>query len=112
MHLLYLHPQLKTEAFRQAAVEAIHKGTALVVSQFISLPALNPITVEPAVASLLLRLWQSPQPFSALVDTWQQIHPLDLVTLAPLDRATATQTVAAALGRLEPFLYVLASRLG
>ena len=107
--LLYLHPQLKTEAFRQAAVDAIHKGTALVVSQFISLPALNPITVEPAVASLLLRLWQSPQPFSALVDTWQQIHPLDLVTLEPLDQATATQTVAAAIGRLEPFLYVLAT---
>ncbi|TVQ13496.1 MAG: class I SAM-dependent methyltransferase [Leptolyngbya sp. DLM2.Bin27] len=107
---LHLHPQLKTEKFREAAVQAIQSGTALVVSQFIALPALKPVVVEPAVASLLLRLWQSPQPFTALVATWQRIHPVDLVTLEPLDQAAATQAVAAALGRLEPFLYILAEQ--
>jgi hypothetical protein len=107
-----LHPQLKTDKFREAAVEAIQIGTALVVSQFIALPALKPVVVEPAVASLLLRLWQSPQPFATLVATWQRIHPVDLVTLEPLDQAAATQAVAAALGRLEPFLYVLAEQQG
>ena len=107
---IYLHPQLKTEKFREAAVQAIQSGTALVVSQFIALPALKPVVVEPAVVSLLLRLWQSPQPFADLVDTWQRIHPVDLVTLEPLDQAAATQAVAAALGRLEPFLYVLAEQ--
>jgi len=102
-----LHPQLQTEAFKKAAIEAIQQNSTLTVSTFISLPALKPVIVSHSVAGLLLQLWQGPKPFQALVDIWQRAHAIDLVTLEPVSRAEAAQQVADALSKLEVFLYVL-----
>ncbi|NJL48406.1 MAG: class I SAM-dependent methyltransferase [Leptolyngbyaceae cyanobacterium SM2_5_2] len=102
-----LHPQLQTEAFKQAAIEAIEKNSTLTISTFLSVSALKPVTVNQSVAGLLLQLWDGPQPFEALVDIWQRTHPVNLITLEPVSRAAAAQQVADALAKLEAFLYVL-----
>jgi len=102
-----LHPQLKTEAFREAALEAIGKNGPFVISTFLSLPTLNSVTITYDVAALLLQLWNGPQSFMSLVNFWQQTHPVNLLTLEPLQPEVAAQQVADALGKLEVFLYVL-----
>ncbi|WP_008318756.1 class I SAM-dependent methyltransferase [Leptolyngbya sp. PCC 6406] len=105
-----LHPQLKTDKFKQAAIEAINQNKPLMISEFLSLPALKPVTVDASVVNLLLKLWDAPQSFEALADLWQHTHPVNWVTLEPISRDEARQKVADALGKLEVFLYVLVER--
>lgn len=105
-----LHPQLRTDKFKQAAVESIDKNKALVVSEFLSLPALKPVPVDTGVAALLLQLWEAPHSFTELVTFWQRIHPVDWVTLEPTTLEAAQQKVVDVLNRLEAFLYVMVER--
>ena len=102
-----LHPQLQTEALKQAVVEAIEKNSTLTISTFLSMPALKPVVVNQSVAGLLLQLWDGPKSFEALAAVWQRSHPVNLLTLEPISREEASQQVADALGKLEVFLYVL-----
>ena len=83
----------------------------MVISNFLSLPTLKPVSVDSGVAALLLQLWNSPQPFAALVNFWQQTHPINLITLEPTSPEAAAQQVADALGKLEVFLYVLPEQM-
>lgn len=107
-----LHPQLHTEAVRAAAIEAIQTNGSFIISTFLSLPTLSPVTLSYDVAALLLQLWEGPKPFTALVNFWQQTHPVNLLTLEPTTLESAAQQVADALGRLEVFLYVLPEQIG
>ncbi|TVQ20529.1 MAG: class I SAM-dependent methyltransferase [Leptolyngbya sp. DLM2.Bin15] len=102
-----LHPQLRTEAFQESALEAIQKNGPFIISTSLNLPTLSPVTISYDVAALLLQLWDGPKPFTALVDFWQRTHPMNLITLEPITPETAAQQVADALGKLEVFLYVL-----
>ncbi|MBD2424946.1 class I SAM-dependent methyltransferase [Phormidium sp. FACHB-1136] len=106
-----LHPQLRTEAFQKAALEAIQQNGPFMISTFLSLPTLSPVTLSYDVAALLLQLWDGPQPFTALVNFWQRIHPINLITLEPTPPESAAQQVADALGKLEVFLYVLPEQI-
>jgi len=106
-----LHTQLRTDAFKQAAAEAIGQNGTLTVSTFLSLPSLKPVIVSHSVAALLLQLWDGPRSFSSLVDIWQRIYPVNLLTLDPISREEASQQVADALGKLEVFLYVLVEKI-
>jgi 2-polyprenyl-3-methyl-5-hydroxy-6-metoxy-1,4-benzoquinol methylase len=106
-----LHPQLRTEAFREAAVASIQANGSFVISTFLSLPTLSPVTLSYDVVALLLQLWEGPLPFTALVDFWQRTHPINLITLEPITPEAAAQQVADALGKLEVFLYVLPEQI-
>lgn len=106
-----LHPQLHTEAFQKAALEAIQQNEPFVISAFLSLPALHPVSISYDVVALLLQLWNGPQPFAALVNFWQQTHPINLITLEPATPETSAQQVADALSKLEVFLYVLPEQI-
>ncbi len=106
-----LHPQLRTEAFQKAALEAIQQNGSFTISTFLSLPTLSPVTISHDVAALLLQLWNGPQPFAALVNFWQQTHPLNFITLEPVTPEAAAQQVADALSKLEVFLYVLPEQI-
>lgn len=106
-----LHPQLRTEAFQKAALEAIQQNGPFVISTFLSLPTINPVSISYDVAALLLQLWDGPQPFAALVTFWQQTHPVNLLTLEPITPEAAAQQVADALSKLEVFLYVLPEQI-
>lgn len=102
-----LHPQLKTDQVRRAAMNAIGKHEALVISNFLSRPTLKPVSIDSGVTALLLQLWEEPKTFPALVDFWQRIYPINMVTLEPITPQTAAQQVASALSKLEVFLYVM-----
>ena len=102
-----LHPQLRTEVFQKAALEALQQNGPFVISSFLSLPTINPISISYDVAVMLLQLWDGPKPFAVLADFWQRTHPMNLITLEPTTPAAAAQQVADALGKLEVFLYVL-----
>jgi 2-polyprenyl-3-methyl-5-hydroxy-6-metoxy-1,4-benzoquinol methylase len=106
-----MHPQLRTEAFQKAALEAIQQNGPFVISTFLSLPTINPVSISYDVAALLLQLWNGPQPFAALVNFWQQTHPMNLITLEPITPEAAAQQVADALSKLEVFLYVLPEQM-
>lgn len=106
-----LHPQLRTEAFQKAALEAIQQNGPFVISTFLNLPTINPVSISYDVVALLLQLWNGPQPFAALVNFWQQTHPFNLITLEPTTPEAAAQQVADALSKLEVFLYVLPEQL-
>lgn len=102
-----LHPQLHTEKFQQAALEAIQQNGTLTISTFLSVPTLSPVTLSYNVVALLLQLWDSPKSFTDLVHLWQHIHPINMVTLEPLPPEVCVQQVADALRKLEVFLYIL-----
>jgi len=106
-----LHPQLRTEAFQQAALEAIQQNGPFIISTFLRVSTLSPVTISYDVAALLLQLWNGPQPFTALVNFWQRTHPINLITLEPTSPEAAAQQVADALGKLEVFLYVLPEQI-
>ncbi len=106
-----LHPQLRTEAFQKEALDAIQTNGLCVVSKFLSLPTLSPVTINYDVAALLLQLWDGPKPFTALVNFWQCTHPVSLITLSPITPEVAAQQVADALSKLEVFLYVLPEQM-
>lgn len=102
-----LHPQLHTEVFQKAALEAIQENGSFLISAFLSLPALHPVSISYDVVALLLQLWNGPQPFAVLVNFWQKTHPVNLMTLEPITSEAAAQQVADALSKLEACLYVL-----
>lgn len=102
-----LHPQLKTDQVRQAALQAIGQHEALVISNFLNRPTLKPVSINSSVVALLLQLWEGPKLFPDLVEFWQRIHPMNMVTLKPIALQAAAQQVASVLGKLEVFLYVL-----
>jgi ubiquinone/menaquinone biosynthesis C-methylase UbiE len=102
-----LHPQLKTDDVREAILAAISQHKSLVLSNFLSHPTLKPVAIDSSVAALLLQLWGGPKTFTALVNFWQQTHPINLITLEPTTPGSAAQQVATALSKLEVFLYVL-----
>jgi ubiquinone/menaquinone biosynthesis C-methylase UbiE len=108
---VFLNPQLHTEAFQKAALEAIQKNEPFVISNFLSLPTINPISISYDVTALLLQLWNGPQIFTTLVNFWQQTHPVNLLTLEPITPEFAAQQVADALSKLEVFLYVLPEQI-
>jgi len=106
-----LHPQLNTDKVKSAACTAVAQHESLALSNFLSHPTLNPVSVDSSVAALLLQLWDGPKPFTALVTFWQQTHPINLITLESITPEAAAQQVAAALSKLEVFLYVLPEQI-
>jgi hypothetical protein len=82
------------------------------ISQYVKLPALVPITIESRLAACLLPLWETEQPMMSLVEPWQQIQPVDPVTLEPITPPIAFEQVKELLKTLDTFLYVLLERSG
>ncbi|MEL6400281.1 MAG: class I SAM-dependent methyltransferase [Cyanobacteria bacterium J06626_4] len=104
--MIYLHPQLKTTAFR-AGLEASAESLGLFpLDQYLKVDG-QPIGVDSSFASCLYTLLTGPQSVSDLVDRWQQVRPLDLITLQPTSTESALQTVRNFLMGLEKAGYVM-----
>ena len=82
------------------------------ISQYVKLPTIVPITLESRRAACLLPLWETEQPMISLVERWQQIQPVDPVTLEPITPPIAFEQVKELLISLDAFLYVLLQRSG
>lgn len=105
----YLHPQLRTPKFREDLTACITDLRAFPISQHLPLTELV-ISIDSAMAICLLRLLEQPQPTMALVENWKQIHPLDPVTLKPVEHQQAFNLIQQMLLRLEGLGYVMLER--
>lgn len=105
-----LHPQLRNDDAKGKLLKSLENQQPFDFAQLISLPARSPIPVDGVIAATLLSLWDGSQPIQALVQRYKTLHPVNLVSLAPLTEAEALQAVRNALTYLEPFLYVLLER--
>jgi ubiquinone/menaquinone biosynthesis C-methylase UbiE len=107
---IHLHPQLRTDEFKAELIRCIRAARPFEISQQVTTRVIAPVFISPHLAACLLPLWDKPQPIGALVERYQQIHPLDLATLEPLSPAEAFEAVQRLLNRLDAFLYVLIER--
>jgi 2-polyprenyl-3-methyl-5-hydroxy-6-metoxy-1,4-benzoquinol methylase len=107
---VHLHPQLKTPQVKEDLCQSIINHKPFEISRYIFLPTVAPLILESTRAACLLPLWEGSQPMMSLIERWQEIHPLDPITLESITPEKAFEEVKALLSRLEPFLYVLLER--
>jgi SAM-dependent methyltransferase len=103
---VHLHPQLKTTTVRDKVRTCALTLRPFRPSHYLPLPGAMP-QLEGVLAACLLPLWRSPQPFAALVARWQQIHPVNPVTLLPTQEAEAFKIVQEMVRDLEHLGYLL-----
>jgi hypothetical protein len=104
---VHLHPQLKTRTAQEKLIDCINSRRPFEISQLISLPAFTSIVVDSHMAACLLPLWEGSQPFRALVERWQTMQPVNVITLEPVSVPTAFNEVKQFLSSSEIYLYVL-----
>ena len=109
---VHLHPQLKTSKAKDDLIECVKTQKPFEISQYVKLPTIVPITLESRRAACFLPLWETEQPMISLVERWQQIQPVDPVTLEPITPQIAFEQVKELLTTLDAFLYVLLERSG
>ncbi|GAB4148486.1 MAG: class I SAM-dependent methyltransferase [Cyanobacteria bacterium J069] len=103
----HLHPILRAEPIREAAIASVTTSTPFELTRYIDLPAMGMVSLTALETACLLPLWDGPQPVATLAQRWQQLHPTDWVTLEPLSLADAFASVQNLLNRLDAFLYGL-----
>jgi len=107
---VHLHPQLRHEAVKAALLACIAGEKPFIFNHHLVVPTTptSDLRLERNMAACLLPLWEEgPQTVPSLVDRWLKINPVNLMTLEPLDEATALADLCQNLKRLEVFLYVL-----
>lgn len=102
----YLHPQLKTPAIKEEVIKCTAKLHSFEISNYLSLKE-EQSSVDSSVAACLLPLWEEGQPVLSLIERWQKLRPVHLVTLEPTTKSEAFQVVASALMGLESSGYLL-----
>jgi 2-polyprenyl-3-methyl-5-hydroxy-6-metoxy-1,4-benzoquinol methylase len=105
--IIHLHPQLRTESFKQELIQAISHTQPFEISKQVKLPALAPVFLEASVAACLLPLWDGAQPIQVLVERFRQVRPIDPITLKPISEIAVYEKVKELLNQLDAFLYVL-----
>jgi 2-polyprenyl-3-methyl-5-hydroxy-6-metoxy-1,4-benzoquinol methylase len=107
---VHLHPQLKTPLVKEDLTQCIINQKPFEISRYIFLPTVVPLILESMRVACLLPLWEGSQTMMSLVERWQQLHPLDPITLESIAPERAFEEVKELLERLEPFLYILLER--
>ncbi|QDZ39314.1 methyltransferase domain-containing protein [Euhalothece natronophila Z-M001] len=105
---VYLHPQLRTEEFREACINSIRSQKPLALTNYLN-PYLNyPVVVDTSTLNCLLPLIEnSPQSLHSLLKRWLELSPRDPISLEPILPEQALAELKNILTRLEVFLYVL-----
>ncbi|MEM6837240.1 MAG: class I SAM-dependent methyltransferase [Cyanobacteria bacterium P01_C01_bin.120] len=103
---VYIHPQLNTEAFRQALKIGAEQLGLIPFHQYLRLDN-QPISVESSFANCLYALLNGPQTVPALQERWLKVRPFDLLTLEPTSSLQAFQTIRNFLLSLEQAGYVM-----
>jgi SAM-dependent methyltransferase len=107
--MIQIHPILKHQQIRDRIANATQQNEPCFLSQDFNCTMApdRSIALESTIASMLLPLLDGPQLFSALVDRYMKVRPVDLVTLEPIDRQVAIAQVTAVLTMLESNAFVL-----
>lgn len=108
--IAHLHPLLRTPDIRQDAIKSIAEQRPFEFSQYIAQSSLTKVFLEEQAVSVLLPLWEAPQPVQALVEHYRHLYPTDWVTLEPTTPDAALAQVKRILSLLEPSLHVLLER--
>ncbi|WP_446419797.1 methyltransferase domain-containing protein [Coleofasciculus sp.] len=106
---IYLHPQLKTPKFKADLIESLPQLRMFEISKHLQLIE-KFVTLDTSMAVCLLLLVEAPQSMRSLVERWQQVRPLNPVTLAPTDEEKAFYLIQQMLTQLERLGYVLLER--
>ncbi|MFM6204026.1 class I SAM-dependent methyltransferase [Planktothrix sp.] len=109
---VHLHPQLRTNQAKADLIECIQTYRPYEISQYVKLPTRIPITLESRRAACLLPLWDGEQTVISLAERWQQIYPVDPITLEPMTVQRTLQQIQELLITLDAFLYVLLEHSG
>ena len=109
---VHLNPVLRTDGVREALIDAARKPMPLVLTQFLNqtVGKKGEMILDATMASVLLALWEGGQPFTALVQRYAQLRPLDPVALEPIRPEVAFQNMQDFLTHLENYLFVLIER--
>jgi ubiquinone/menaquinone biosynthesis C-methylase UbiE len=102
----YLHPQLKSPQFQEDLFACIREVRPLTISRYLSPPE-EVITIDSSIAPCLVPLLEQPHTMLSLVKRWQQIRPIDPVTLAPNDERQIFDVIKQLLLRLEELGYLM-----
>ncbi|NEQ43792.1 MAG: class I SAM-dependent methyltransferase [Leptolyngbya sp. SIOISBB] len=103
---VYLHPQLCTQKFADILTAGTRRlGTLALHEHF---PIGNQkLNLDDSIAGCLYPLIKQPLMMSELCDRWQQIHPVEPTTLAPVDPSQVFLTMQNILIQLETAGYIL-----
>lgn len=106
---VHLHPQLKTSIVRECLMECLEQQAPFMITRHLSasIPEGIDFFVDATIAGALLPLWESSQPFTALLERYLQLKPRNLVTLEPTRIEDAIEQLQRVLRQLESYLYVL-----
>ncbi|MBD1842986.1 class I SAM-dependent methyltransferase [Cyanobacteria bacterium FACHB-63] len=106
---VHLHPQLNTSEVRESLERSIKQQAPLLITRYLtsSVPEGVNFFVDSTIAATLLPLWDSSQPFTALVDRYLKLKPVDSMTLEPVSVSSAIEQLTLAMHDLESYLYLL-----
>jgi 2-polyprenyl-3-methyl-5-hydroxy-6-metoxy-1,4-benzoquinol methylase len=108
--IVHLHPQLRTDRMKQELIRCLQTAQAFDISRDVLGPTQAPVLIDPSAAACLLPLWEGAQPIQAIAHRYQQVRPVDSVSLEPLTEDQAFAAVRDLLNRMDAFLYVLVEK--
>lgn len=103
--VVHLYPQLKTTQFKQDLITCIQEFRLFEISRYLQ-KTNEPIKLDNLVASCLLLLIEAPKTVNELVQHWQTIRPVDLVTFEPISPVETFDLIKQRLIELEQWGYV------
>jgi ubiquinone/menaquinone biosynthesis C-methylase UbiE len=103
---VYLHPQLQTAEFHAEIVTSIQQRSNLELTKYLSLDD-KYIYVDDLISACLLRLWEKSLLMTDLVQLWQNIRPLNPLTLEQTTIEEAFTVIRDELTYLEGAGYIL-----
>jgi hypothetical protein len=106
-YTLHLHPQLRTEKFKESLEEAIAQSIPFRITQFLSCTSAQPVNLFAPSTICLWLLWQQPCSIDEIVKYWLSIKPLNHLTLAAVTEPEAFDEIHQVLIYLETLVVVL-----
>ncbi|HAJ60439.1 MAG TPA: SAM-dependent methyltransferase [Cyanobacteria bacterium UBA8543] len=103
---VYLHPQLKTPDVKEELLRCIAQLNQFAISKQLPITG-QEVLVDSTIAACLLPLWDEAQSMLSLVERWQILRPVHLVSLKPTTQEEAVEVVKQVLIKLEEIGYVL-----
>jgi hypothetical protein len=104
---IHLHPQLKTAAVKAELADCITHLHPFEINQYLPI-ADKQVSLDSALTTCLFPpLLESAQSMPSLVERWQKLQPVHLMTLKPTTQEEAFEVARQALIGLEDLGYVL-----
>ena len=103
---VYLQPQLHTEVMHEEFLTSLEEFKPFEINKELRIPE-EGMFLDSLTAGWLYSLWDESQPMDFLIDYWQRLHPVNLVTGEPNQIEKISATVIENLVALESLGYVL-----